>query len=295
MIFRQVSTDPDHNQDAEDDLFYRDTLQELVLVGATLARLLQTQAIADAQAAVQGMAPSTPLGDHAATFDRISRAVRRTITLARSLREPPPPARAPAHPSAAARTPTLPEAGEDAASHPAAAPGREDAKAPNEAPSADLRDRREARDRDRPDRPDRDAPDHDEDDTGRPPAAVIADIRRDFGLDTPPGADAWTRRTPADTMQPCTRAAAPGGAAPSSTSTRQPGPGPQDLRPSAAHPSPDPQPDGRGPAQPTATPRAQPGPIHAGNTPPSDPAGAVAATLRHPIPAQERWRPPPAG
>ena len=48
MIFRTVPTDPDHDQDAEDDLFYRGMLQEMVHVGATLARLLQTQAIADA-------------------------------------------------------------------------------------------------------------------------------------------------------------------------------------------------------------------------------------------------------
>ena len=143
---------------------------------------------------MQGRAPAAPLRDHAATFDRISRGVRRNMTLARSLREPPPPAPdRTAQPRAAACPPALHGAGEGAADHPAAA-GREDA----DAPSADLRDRPEAPDRDRPERPDRDAPDCDEDDTGRPPAEVIADIRRDLGLDAPPGAQPWTRGTPAD-------------------------------------------------------------------------------------------------
>ena len=298
MIFRTVPTDPDHNQDAEDDLFYRDMLQGLVHIGATLARILETQAITDAQATVQGRAPATPLGDHAATFDRISRAVRRSITLARSLREPPPAARAPAHPGTAARTPALHGAGKDAAGHPAATAGREDAKAPNYAPSADRRDRPEAPDRDRPERLDRDAPDRDEDDTGRPPAAVIADIRRDLGLDTPPGTDAWTRNTPADTGQPCPRAAAPNGAAPSST--RQPGPGPQEPWPpgpwlNPVQPSPDPQPDEREPDQSATTLHAQPGPIHVGSSPPDNSATAITTIPRHSPGTQEQWRPPPSG
>ena len=302
MIFRTVPTDPDHDQDAEDDLFYRDTLQEMVHVGATLARLLQTQAIADAQAAVQGRAPATPLGDHAATFDRIARAVRRTITLARSLREPAAPARIPAPPSAAARTPALHGAGQDAAGHPAAT-GREDAEAPNKAPSADLRDCPEARDRDRPERPDRDAPDCDDDDTGLPPAAVIADIRRDLGLDAPPGVRPQQHRTPADTGQPCAQAAASSSVA--ASAARQPGPmpqspgpqspGPRDLRPSAAKPCPGPEPgygEPGGPDQPAAIPRVQPGPIHAGSNPLDDPARTVAFVPHHPVHIQERWRPP---
>ena len=301
MIFRTVSTDPDHDEQAEDALFYRDTLQELVHVGTTLARLLQTQAIADAQAAVQGRAPSTPLADHAATFDRISRAVRRTITLARSLNEPVAPARTPAQPRADARKPTLPEAGQDAAGHPAAAAGRDDA----EAPCTGLRDRPEAPDRDpldrdRPERPDRDVLDRDEDDTGRPPAAVIAGIRRDLGLDTPPGANGWTQRTPADCtpadIEPlCARTAAPSSAA--ASSARQPGPGLQTSWPqgpwlNAAQPFPDPQPDKREPDQPAAA-CTQPRPVHPGNASPDDLVEAVAFTLRHSAEADARRRPPP--
>ena len=298
MIFRQVPTDPDHDEQAEDDLFYRDTLQELVQVGATLARLLQTQAIADAQATVQGKAPSTPLADHAATFDRIARAVRRTVTLARSLREPPSPARAPAHPSAAVRTPALHEAGKDAAGHPSATPagtpGRDD---DAEAPSAGLRDRPEAPERDRPDR---DAPDCDEDVTGRPPAAVIAEIRRDLGLDTPPSAKPFTHGTPADAELLCTHAA-PSGAAASSTSHPGAGSrtsGPQDLRPNDARSSRDPGPghsEPGGPSQPAAALRAQPAPVHSGDTPPDDQAKATAFVLGHATPADARWRPPPVG
>ena len=124
MIFRQVSTDPDHDEQADDALFYRDTLQELIQIGTDLARLLHQHAIAQAQAAVRDLAPCAPPTEHAAAFDRIARAVRRTIALARSLSEPL--ARALARTRAAARTPTPPGAGQDAAGHPAAIPGRED-------------------------------------------------------------------------------------------------------------------------------------------------------------------------
>ena len=279
MIFRPVPTDPDHDQDAEDAMFYRDTLQELVHIGTTLARLLQTQAIADAQATVKGMAPTTPLQDHAATFDRIARTIRRTITLARSLNEPVAPAKDPARPRAAARTPTLSEAGQGAERR-CATPGRDDT-AEAEAPSTDLRDRREAPDRDRPDR--------DEDDTNRPPAAVIADICRDLGLDTPPGADAWTRRTPADTMQPGARAVAPTSIAASCAN-------PKDIKDNAvqhcsANSSPtDHKSGGSTPAEPAAIPRAT------GSTPAEGDAPDLVATgLHDPISLSSRRSPPPEG
>ena len=313
MIFRTVSTDPDHDEQADDALFYRDTLQELIQIGTDLARLLHQNAIAQAQAAVRDLTPSEPPTDHATAFDRLARAIRRTITLARSLSEPL--ARALARTRAAFCTPTPPGAGQDAAAHPAAAVGRENAGAA-ETPSAGLRDHpetpdcdapdcdeddRDAPDRDAPDRdaPDRDEDDRDEDDTGRPAAAIIADICRDLGLDTPPGADAWTRRTPADIGQPCTRAA-PSGA--TSGDAHQSGPGPQAPWPQspwpqrprhdAAQHSPGPQPDGNDPGEPAAT-CTQPAPVQSGDTLPDDPAEAITTILRHPADAKER-RPPPS-
>ena len=244
MILRQVSTDPDHDEQAEDALFYRDALQELVQIGTDLARLVHQSAVAQAQAAVRDLAPCAPPTEHAAAFDRIARAVRRTIALARTLYEPL--ARALARTRAAFCKAAPPGAGQDAAGHPAATPERDRSAKDADVPSADLRDRREAPDRDRPERPDRDEDDRDEDDTGRPPAEIIKEIRCDLGLDTPPGADAWTRRTPADhtpadTAQPCAQAAAPSGTA--ATGARQPGLGPQESWPVNIQPSLDPQPD----------------------------------------------------
>ena len=258
MIFRQVSTDPDHDEQAEDALFYRDALQELVQIGTDLARLLHQNAVAQAQAAVRDLTPCAPPTDHATAFDRIARAVRRTIALARSLYEPV--ARALVRTRAAFGKATPPGAGQDAAGHPAAAPGHDDSAKDADVPSADLRDRPEALDRDRPERPDRDAPDRDddrdEDDTARPPAEIIADIRRDLGLDAPPSADTRAQRTPAEIEQPCAGPHGPG-----------------------------PQPPGHGPAQP------DPGPGPDGR----DPDGPAASVLRHPAQAQAeaRWRPPP--
>ena len=279
--YASYGLEPDPGQQAEDAQLYRCVLHELIHIGTDLARLVHSQAVAHAQAALQGAAPSTPPGDHSTAFDRIARTIRRTITLARSLGEPAPPIPAPARPRAAARTPDLPEAGEDAT------PGRDGS---TEAPGAGLRDR--------PETPDRDAPDRDEDVTNRPVTEVIAGICRDLGLDAPPGAHPWTRRTPADTRQPCTRAAAPGGAA--ATSPCQPGPGlagywPQRPGNGAAQRPSSPEPDGRDPGKPAATSRTQPGPIHAGNNPPDSTAPAVATILRHPTHAQERWRAPPSG
>ena len=313
--------EPDPLQQAEDTQLYRHILHKLLHIGTDLANILHGQAIAHAHAAMQHPTPPKPSMDPATAFDRIARAIRRTITLARSLNEPlaPAPDHTARH-SADPRSPALREAGQqDAAGHPgpdtpgqddtlkaaghpdatpAGTPGRGSA-ADADAPSADLRDRPEAPDRDAPDR---DAPDRDDDDTGRPPAAVIAEICRDLGLDTPPGAQPWTRctptdRNPADIEPLCTRAAAPSSAA---TSTRQPGPRPQAPWPqgpahNATQHSPDPQPDERDPGEPAATPRAQPSPIHPGTTPPDDPAPAIATTLHHPTHIQERWRPPPNG
>ena len=319
MLFRPVHPDPnfdpihDPGEQAEDARLYRDILQELMHIGTDLARLLHQQAIAHAQATLQGLAPTTPPRDHASAFDRITRAIRRTITLTRSLAEPAPPA--PDHtarPRTAARTPTLRETGEGATGHLAASGQDYSAEAPDEAPSAGLRDRpeapdhdapdhdapdRDAPDRDAPDR-DRDAPDRDEDITGRPPAEVIAEIRRDLGLDAPPGAHTRTAPIPAGTGQPSTPAAAPSGA--TASAPCQPGPGPQASWPqrpgysTVQHLS-DPQPDGRDLTNPTAIPHLQPSPVHPGCTLPDRPAEQAATVQPHAAHDGARWRPPPEG
>ena len=282
--YASYGLEPDPGQQAEDAQLYRQVLHELIHIGTGLARALQAQAIAHAHAAMQDPTPPKPSTDQATAFDRIARAIRRTITLARSLSELPAPARTPAHPGAA-RRPTPPEAGQGAARYPDALPGHGDAEAPAETPSADLRDRPETPDRDAPDR-DRDGPDRDEDDTGRPPAEVIAEIRRDLGLDAPPGTQPSTHgtradRTPADVEQPCAQAAAPITAAPSSP--RHPAPRSQDPTDDAAQrPS--------SPAEPRA---GQPAPVHPRCTLPDDPAEAIAMLPRHPGRTEGRWRPPP--
>ena len=297
--YASLALEPDPGQQAEDAQLYRHVLHGLLHIGTDLARLLHQQAVAHAQAAMQDPAPPGPSTDQATAFDRIARAIRRTITLARSLNEPlaPAPDRT-ARPGAAARTPTLHETGQGAAGHPsatpAATPGRDDSA---DASSADLHGHPEVPDRDAPDR---DEDDRDEDDTGCPPAAVIAEIRRDLGLDTSPGAGAWTRRNPAGTAQPGTQAAAPGGAA--AGAPRQSGPGPQYPGPRPQEPShdaaqhaPGPQPEQHDPSEPVAIPRTQPAPIRPGSAPPDDPAAAIATIPHHGIRAEARWQPPSPG
>ena len=294
MILRQVSTDPDHDEQAEDALFYRDALQELVQIGTDLARLVHQNATAQAEAAMRNLTPCAPPTVHAAAFDRIARAVRRTIALARSLYEPL--ARALARTRAAFCGTTPPGAGQNAAGHPgSAAPGREDAKAPADAPSAGLRDRREAPDRDRPERPDCDAPERDDDrdeddcdkdDTGRPPAEVIKEICRDLGLDAPPGPDAWTHRTPADTAQPRAQAAAPDSVA--ASGARQPGFGPQQPDAGSTH-----HPSASQPSNLAAAHHPGPTPTWAGNGPLNDPAESATSTLCQTTHVRGLWHPPP--
>ena len=306
MSYANHILEPDPIQQAEDAQLYRYVLHKLLHLGTDLIHILQAQATAHAHAAMQEPTPPKPSTDQAIAFDRIARTIRRTITLARSLNEPVAPARAPAHPRAAAATSALHEAadaaaGQDAAGHPAGTPGRDAANA--ESSSAGLRDRPEATDHDAPDRdpPDRDGPDRDEDDTGRSPAAVIAGICRDLGLDTPPGIHPATRRTPADTAQPHAQAAAPSSA--TASTPCQPGPAPQGPGPwlqrpghDAAQQVPGPQPDQHDPDGPAAANRAQPIPAQSSGTLPDDPAQANAMVLQHAARVQDaRWRPLPAG
>jgi len=282
------------SQHAEDAQYYRHVLHDLIDMGAGLARLLHQQASAQAQAAPQepGLQPASPpapdaltpdtLISIAAAFDRIARAVRRSIALARSLADPVPPASDPAQRRAAARKRVLREV-EDLIQRTAAASGHaafngsnadaadadgtDDASA--EALTAELHDRL-------------DAPDLDEDISHLPVADIITEICRDLGLAALPGAHPWKRRTPKDLEQLCARAAAPSRA-------RLPGTGPPvPATPQRARTSPV-------PPRPAAIPRVT-GPTHAGSGPPDDPAdtpAGIATIPRHPMHLPGQWRPPP--
>ena len=255
----QTPTQP-HPQDTD---AHRQALNDLITMGTDLARLLHQQATAHAHAAQAALPPTpAPTPDTlialTTAFDRIARAVRRSITLARTLDAPLKPVPDPAHQRAAARKRILREV-EDAITRNAHDPGR--ARYPGsegtdpEDLTAELHDRL-------------DGPDLDADLATRPIAEVITEICRDLGLAAPPGTHPWKRRTPQDIQDLCARAAAghPG--------TTQPGanpPGPAHCRqphPSSIRLAPNP------PAP------AYPGPAH-----------ATALPRHHVIPG--RWRPPP--
>ena len=284
-----LHTEPSHH--AADTQYYRHVLHELIDMGAGLARLLHQQATAPAQATPQDPAPQpapTPAPDAlvsiAAAFDRIARAVRRSIALARSLDQPVPPARDPAQLRAAARKRILREvediiqrtapASGHAASDSAASDGSsadaadlDDASA--EALIAELHDRL-------------DAPDLDDDISYHSVADIITEICRDLGLAALSGTHPWKRRTPQDLEQLCSRAAALSRAC-------QPGAGllvPITLQHAATNPV---------PPGPAAIPRAA-GPTYVGSNPPDGPAeppAGIATIPRHPLPLPSQWRPPP--
>jgi hypothetical protein len=279
---------------AADAHYYRHVLHELIDMGTGFARLLQQQATASAEAAPLDPGPQpapVPAPDAlvsiAAAFDRIARAVRRSIALARSLAEPMQPARD--QHRAATRRRILREVediiqrtapGSDQATSNQAVPDGSGANgadfddghaddASAEALTAELHDRL-------------DAPDLDDDISSRPVADIITEICRDLGLAALPGAHPWKRRTPKDLEQLRARAAAPSVA-------RQPGAGPP------APATPQRTPTNPVPPGPAAIPRAA-GPTHAASDPPDDPAdtpAGIATIPRHPMHLRGPWRPPP--
>jgi len=258
---------------------HRQALDDLIAMGTDLARALHRQALIQAEAA-QAAVPPHPM-PHApheppaaalvtltTAFDRIARAVRRCIALARKLDEPAHATPNPAHHRTAARKQVI-RAIEDTIYRTAHEGDRA------EALNAELRDRL-------------DDPDLDWDLTHRPVDDIIRDIRRDLGLASPPGDHPWRRRTPADIRDLQARAAAPSRQAQPSAAP----PGPH-VAPATKQHTPDPRPDDPAPAHPISAapafvPRAWPVPADGANVP-DDPAEAVALVFRHP----GQWRPPP--
>ena len=173
---------------AEDVQFYRTVLHELIELGVALARDVCSQAKAE---------PGLALPDAAVMFERVSRAVRRTVALAQRLGE----SAAQAAPRSAsaeaarrmARRRILRQV-EDAIQLEADRPGQRDCL------RSELYERM-------------DAPELDEELDMRPAAEIVADICRDLGVATIAGVQPWPRRTPADIVALCARAARPADAA----------------------------------------------------------------------------------
>ncbi len=177
------------DQQAEDAQYYRRVLHELIDMGVDLARGVHQQATVQAGGEDLGDGPGAPtVQDTAAAFDRISRAVRRTVALARKIAEPLPPRADTGQQRVAARRRILREVADVIQRR---AEGVE-----AEAMHAELSERL-------------DAPDLEDDIDGRPVAEIIADICRDLGLAAMPGTRPWKRRTPRDIEALCTRAAQP--------------------------------------------------------------------------------------
>ncbi len=198
-------TQPENNpgQQAEDAQYYRRVLHGLIDMGAELAGIVLHQAKARSETPTPAAAPAPhPTQDFTIPFDRIARAIRRTVLLARKIAEPAPAASQSGQHRAAARKQIIREV-ENAIAH------RAD---PDEAASlhAELRDRL-------------DAPDLEDDIQSRPIAEIIAEIRRDLGVAPLSDLHPWERRTPADIEILCARAAARS----ATTGAAAPGPLPQ--------------------------------------------------------------------
>ena len=174
-------------QQAGDAPYYRRVLHELIDMGADMARLVHREAARlEADAAPDRPGAETVPG-LAVAFDRITRAVRRTIGLAQRLDQR-------ADGQAAGRRVAgrrqIIRAVEDSIQR------RADA-GEQEALEAELLERL-------------DGPDLDDDIDHRPIADIIADICRDLGLAAPAGTQPWKRRTPGDIAMLCERAARTG-------------------------------------------------------------------------------------
>jgi hypothetical protein len=189
MCSQQSPAEPQNPTDplAGDALYYRRVLHELIDTGAEFARVLRQQVETRFAGPDADAAPETAIA-FATAFERIARAVRRTITLARKVAEPVAEMVQPAQHRAAARRRIIREV-EDTIQ-------RMNGDSEAETLRAEFLDRL-------------DGPDLDDDIQLRPVADIIADICRDLGLAALPGTHPWKRRTVADLTALCARAAMP--------------------------------------------------------------------------------------
>ncbi len=192
------------DQFVQDGQYYRRVLHDLIEIGADFARMLHQQAKPNTNAAApandqDGDQTSQPAPDPAATqalsiaFDRVARAVRRTIALAHKLSELRQAGTDHAATSldqrtTAARKRVIRDV-EDTIQR--AAPASE-----FESLQAELLERL-------------DDPDFDDEILHRPTAEIIAEICRDLGIAAAPGTRPWKRRTPQDIAILSARATAP--------------------------------------------------------------------------------------
>ena len=192
-------TEPNQGHPSPRAQRHLELLDELVELGMDLARSAHATAKQQLEAAVPeptdatATPPARPAPDPTIPFDRIVRGVRRSMLLARRLEEPLPadaatPADAIAHHRIAARKRIIRDV-EDAIQR-TCTPDRA------EHLHAELLERL-------------DSPDLDDEIDHRPPAEIIADICRDFGIAHIAGTHPWKRRTPADIAELRARAAAP--------------------------------------------------------------------------------------
>ena len=212
-----TTSHPDDARDPVHAAYYRRVLHDLIDLGLDLARQVhaasphpapsaaaapETAAPERDEAGVKA-APSPTLEQTTVAFDRIARAVRRTILLAQSL-----PIESLGSLPAAQPPGTPREAAARAAARQKIIRSVEDtiyadaSPANAEALHAELRDRL-------------DRPELEDDIRSRPVDEIIAEIRRDLGLEFAniPGLRLWKRRTPAEIAILHARAAAPPGAA----------------------------------------------------------------------------------
>jgi len=159
------------------DEYFQEILRDIVAAGARLVHNLEVRATAEPE--------SNPVAEVATAFDRLTRAVRRSIVLHRHLDLPAPAALAERKRTTARRQ--IIRAVEDAIA--------DDARAKPETDRlrAELHERL-------------DSPDLDDEIDDRPIPEIIADICRDLGIGLRGGQQS-KRRTPADIADLCARAA----------------------------------------------------------------------------------------
>ena len=170
----------------DDDAYYRAVLHDLIDRGQDLARRLHERATAQLEATPE---PGTPEPqDPTIAFDRVARAIRRTIALARHIAAGP--ARPTQHDRTTARAKII-RAVEDHIDR----KRRRDPDQDTESLRNELAERLED-------------PDLDRDLAARPVEEIIEEIARDLGIAQQARSWIWKRRTPADIATLKTQAAA---------------------------------------------------------------------------------------